>query len=63
MLSKDGKTITALTWKAGLNMRTAMKIQRQIAKVPPSKMINARDGVDYSLTEDEMSWYLEFFMG
>jgi hypothetical protein len=23
-------------------------------------VVNARDGVDYSLSEDEMSWFLEF---
>ena len=60
MLSRDGKTITALAWKAGLNMRTALDLQRKVAHVPPSKVVNARDGVDYSLSEDEMSWFLEF---
>ncbi len=63
MLSRDGKTITALAWKAGLNMRTALDLQRKVAHVPPSKVVNARDGVDYSLSEDEMSWFLEFFTG
>ena len=61
LLSRDGKTITALAWKAGLNMRTALDLQRKVAHVPPAKVINARDGVDYSLSEDEMSWFLEFF--
>jgi len=59
--SKSGKTITALVWASGLSMRTAMDVQKIVAKVPPSEHINARDGVDYPLTEDEMSWYLDFF--
>jgi len=59
--SKSGKTVTALVWKAGLSMRTALEIQREVAKVPPHEIVNARDGVEYSLTEDEMSWYLDFF--
>jgi len=59
--SKSGKTVTALVWKAGLSMRTALKVQRDVAKVPPHEVVNAREGVEYSLTEDEMSWYLDFF--
>jgi len=59
--SKSGKTVTALVWKAGLSMRTALEIQREIAKVAPNEIVNARDGVEYSLTEDEMAWYLDFF--
>lgn len=59
--SKSGKTVTALVWKAGLSMRTALKVQRDVANVPPNEIVNAREGVEYSLTEDEMSWYLDFF--
>ena len=59
--SKSGKTITALVWASGLSMRTAMEVQKKLANVTSSELINARDGVDYPLTEDEMSWYLDFF--
>ncbi len=59
--SKSGKTITALVWASGLSMRTAMEVQKKMANVQPDELINARDGVDYPLTEDEMSWYLDFF--
>ena len=34
MSSANGKSITALNWKAGLSMRTAVKLQRQICAVP-----------------------------
>ena len=59
--SKSGKTIVALVWASGLSMRTAMDVQKVVAKVPPSEHINARGGTEYPLTEDEMSWYLDFF--
>lgn len=59
--SGNGKSITALNWKAGLSMRTAVKLQRQICAVPQKNMLLARDGVGYPMTEDEMSWYLDFF--
>ena len=61
MSSGNGKSITALNWKAGLSMRTAVKLQRQICAVPRKSMQLARDGIDYPMTEDEMGWYLDFF--
>jgi len=61
--SRNGKVVTALCWKAGLSMRLAMKIQRDIAHVPPRDMVNAKDGVGYPFDEAEMDWQLSFFTG
>jgi uncharacterized protein (DUF2336 family) len=61
MVSRNGKTITALNWKAGLSMRTAVTLQRQICGVPQKNLVLAREGIGYPLSEDEMSWYLDFF--
>ena len=61
MSSGNGKSITALNWKAGLSMRTAVKLQRQICAVPQKSMLLARDGIGYPMNEDEMGWYLDFF--
>jgi uncharacterized protein (DUF2336 family) len=58
--SKDGKPITAVVWKAGLPMRIALDIQRLIASVPPPDMVMAKDGVDFSMTEDEMTLQISF---
>ena len=55
------KGITAMAWKAGLGMRTAIQLQLRLARVPPTKVLQARDGVDYPLTEDEMRWQIDFF--
>jgi uncharacterized protein (DUF2336 family) len=55
------KGVTALTWKAGLSMRTAVQLQLRLARVPPVKVLQARDGIDYPLSEDEMRWQIEFF--
>ena len=35
-------------------MRTAVMIQRDIARVPPRMMLNARNGSDYPMTEAEL---------
>ncbi|MDP6708860.1 MAG: DUF2336 domain-containing protein [Alphaproteobacteria bacterium] len=59
LATKDGKTITSLAWKAGLSMRTAMMVQTGIARVPPPKMLHARNGTDYPLSPSDMEWQIE----
>lgn len=57
------KGVTAMAWKAGLGMRTAVQLQLRLARVPPTKVLQARDGIDYPLGEDEMRWQIDFFGG
>lgn len=61
--SRNAKVVTALSWKAGVSMRLAIKIQRDIAHVPPRSLVNARDGIEYPFTDDEMEFQLSFFSG
>lgn len=56
-----GKPVVSLAWKAGLSMRLALKIQRQIALVPQNALLLARGGTDYPLSPEDMAWHLEFF--
>ena len=55
------KSITALVWKAGLGMRTAIQVQLRVAHVPPMDVLNAKDGTDYPLTEEELEWHADLF--
>jgi hypothetical protein len=59
----SAKGVTALAWRAGLGMRTAVQLQLRLARVPPAKVLQARGGTDYPLNEDEMRWQIEFFGG
>lgn len=61
--SKSGKAVTALAWHADLSMRTALTLQKELAQVPAHAILNARGGVDYPLSQDALSWYLDFFTG
>ena len=36
-------------------MRTAMQLQLRIAHVRPQSILNARDGIDYPLSENEIN--------
>ncbi len=48
------KTIVALCWKAGLAMRTAIQIQLKVARVTPTEVVNAREGIYYPFSGAEM---------
>ena len=59
--SRSAKAITALTWKAGLAMRIAFKIQTMLLKLHVDELLPARAGVAFPLTEEEMRWHLSYF--
>ncbi|GLQ05448.1 DUF2336 domain-containing protein [Sneathiella chinensis] len=61
--SRNGKVIAALCRRADLSMRTALRVQSEIAHVPHGKLVNARNGVEYPLTDKEMDWQLSFYTG
>ena len=58
--AQSGRGITALCWKAGLSMRTALAIQSHIAHVPAGDLVLPREGFDYPLAESELLWHLQF---
>lgn len=51
---RNGKATTALVHQAGLSMRTALLMQQRIAKVAPSQIVPARNGVDFPMSPEEM---------
>ncbi|MEH6527292.1 MAG: DUF2336 domain-containing protein [Sneathiella sp.] len=59
--ARNGKIVTSMCWKAGLSMRLAFKIQTKIAHVPRQEIINARNGIEFPFTEEEMDWQLSFY--
>lgn len=54
------KPIVALCWRAGLSMRLALQLQRDLAQIPPKELIYPKGGTDYPLTRDELLWQLDF---
>jgi len=61
LVSKSPPAVTALVWKSGLSMRLAIAMQRDVAMIAPHTILNARNGVDYPLTPDNMSMQLDVF--
>jgi hypothetical protein len=54
------KLVCAVCWRAGLSMRFALRLQQEMAQIPPRELIYPKDGTDYPLTAEEMEWQLEF---
>jgi uncharacterized protein (DUF2336 family) len=61
LATRSAKAVTALAWKAGLEMRDAIQVQLRLAGVSPQSALYARDGTDYPLSEEDLQWQLEFF--
>jgi uncharacterized protein (DUF2336 family) len=59
---RSAKGVTALCWKAGIKMRFAIEIQRRLARVTPSSVIHARDGIDYPFSEEDMQGRLDLLL-
>ncbi|SDD79355.1 DUF2336 domain-containing protein [Kordiimonas lacus] len=60
--SKSGRAVTALAWKAGLVMRTAYDLQTKFALVPKAQLLNAKEGRDYPIDDNELEWHLSYFV-
>ena len=54
------KPIVALCWRGGLGMRFALKLQKELGRVPAQELLYPRGGTDYPMTKDELLWQLEF---
>jgi uncharacterized protein (DUF2336 family) len=59
--TQSPKPATSLVWRAGLNMRTAFKIQSFVLRLPAADLMPARDGVGFPMGENEMRWHLSYF--
>ncbi len=59
--ARSPKGVTSLAWKAGLSMRTAIRLQLRLAVIAPQSVMNARNGVDFPMTEADMEWQIGYF--
>ena len=62
VMSKSGRAVTALAWKADLTMRTAYAMQTKFALVPNAQLLSAKNGKDYPIDENELDWHLSYFI-
>lgn len=60
---KKSRRVVALAWRCELNMRTAIKMQLEIACIPSNLILNAKDGFDFPLSESEMKYDMALYDG
>jgi len=59
MESRNARAVTALVWRAGLQMRTAVAIQTALLKLPD--ILHARGGTEFPLAAEDMALNLGLF--
>jgi uncharacterized protein (DUF2336 family) len=57
---KAAKPIVAISWSAGLSMRMALQLQKDMGQVPPKELMYPKGGTDYPLSDEDLEWQLEF---
>lgn len=57
---KAPKPIVALCWRAGLSMRCALQVEKELAQIPHTELIYPRGGTDYPFTDAELKQQLAF---
>jgi uncharacterized protein (DUF2336 family) len=63
LAAQSAKGIVALAWRAGLGMRTAIRLQVVLGRVAQSAVLEPRPDGGYPLTEEAMRWQLDFLTG
>lgn len=59
----SAKGIVSLTWESGMSPRMAIDLQQGIGGVAPVEIIRPSSTAAYGLSEEEMTWQLEFLKG
>lgn len=60
MDARAPKSIVSISWKAGLSVRMALQLQKDMANIHHTKLLYPKDGTEYPLEKDEMLWQLDF---
>jgi uncharacterized protein (DUF2336 family) len=59
--SNSGKSVVALAWKAGLSAKMSVVLQQKLARLTGNSIIRPAADGEYSMSDDELDWQLEFF--
>jgi uncharacterized protein (DUF2336 family) len=59
--TKTAKAMLAISWKAGLSMKMAVRLQLELAKVNRNDVMRAGADGGYPMSEADLDWYVESF--
>ncbi len=60
---RSARGVVALAWKCGFTMRLATQLQMRMAGIPPQQVLHAHQGVEFPLSQADMTWQIEFIEG
>ncbi|MEQ8664539.1 MAG: DUF2336 domain-containing protein [Rhodospirillales bacterium] len=61
LASKSAKSICSLAWKADFTAERALTLQMKVGKLQGKMLIRPASDGRYTLSDDDMEWYLDFF--
>lgn len=53
------KPAVAMTWRAGLSMRAALALQKELVHVRPVEIIYPKEGKDYPMSVEDLEWQVD----
>lgn len=59
--TQSAKATTAIVWKAGMDMRTALEVQKTLAKIQPRELLYPKNGDQYPMSDTDLQWQIDFF--
>ncbi|MCD6074159.1 MAG: hypothetical protein K0Q70_1042 [Rhodospirillales bacterium] len=59
--TRTAKAVLAISWKAGLSIKMAVRLQLDLAKVNRADVMRAGDDGGYPMSEADLDWYVESF--
>jgi len=59
--TRTAKAMVAISWKAGLSMKMAVRLQLELAKVNRADVMRAGPDGGYPMSEADLDWYVESF--
>lgn len=60
-LSRNGKGVMAVAWKAGLAASMGVHLQQRLARIPPADVVQATPEGGFPLSEEDMEWQIAYF--
>jgi uncharacterized protein (DUF2336 family) len=57
---RSSKGLVSLVWKAGFSMKTAVPVQRALARLGPASLLTCGPGGTFPLSIEEMRWQIAF---
>lgn len=60
-LSRNGKGVMAVAWKAGLAASMGVHLQQRLARIAPAEVVQTTPEGRYPMSDEDMQWQIDYF--